>query len=439
MDSFKKIYRVGLDKTDNALTELRTCITNLMIIFTVPYVLYFIPFIYNKGHYFVAIAYAALTSILLGAYYLNSLNKKRIATKIVFITSIILVIIPIISFGRSTELQAFFPIMMIFVFILFDRTYELFIFSTLTAASFLATFYTLEIQKPLLDQRAMVYDYYLNMGFAIVSSGFLSYIMMNILRNYNSQKDAVLKKLAEQNSIINKQNEEMELFTIMASHDLKTPARTITSFLGLLKKTDDFKNSNSEEYLNMALSGAHQLNNLITGISSFRNTGDDKTDFRYEPTDKILKQVMNMMGLNNINDKTQTETISINSSNLHNLKVANTDLHHIFQNLIENALKYNTHKNKVINIDSKISESTITFSFSDNGLGIEKEYLDYIFDPFKKLHSAEKYDSTGLGLAICRKIISNYNGSIKAESVGLGHGTTFIISFPIALLAEYMA
>jgi len=402
-----KIYRVGLDKTDNALTELRTCITNLMIIFTVPYVLYFIPFIYNKGHYFVAIAYAALTSILLGAYYLNSLNKKRIATKIVFITSIILVIIPIISFGRSTELQAFFPIMMIFVFILFDRTYELFIFSTLTAASFLATFYTLEIQKPLLDQRAMVYDYYLNMGFAIVSSGFLSYIMMNILRNYNSQKDAVLKKLAEQNSIINKQNEEMELFTIMASHDLKTPARTITSFLGLLKKTDDFKNSNSEEYLNMALSGAHQLNNLITGISSFRNTGDDKTDFRYEPTDKILK--------------------------------ANTDLHHIFQNLIENALKYNTHKNKVINIDSKISESTITFSFSDNGLGIEKEYLDYIFDPFKKLHSAEKYDSTGLGLAICRKIISNYNGSIKAESVGLGHGTTFIISFPIALLAEYMA
>lgn len=428
MSFFRKLYRNGLGESEDALTELRTSISNLIVLFTVPYVFSFIPFFYNLGHYSIIGFYLFLSLILVFAYYLNYLKKNSLATKIVFIASSLLVFIPIITYGRGTELQALLPIMMVFVFVLFDKTYELITFSIFTLIIFISSFYILDVQAAIIEEKVFKYDYYLNMGFAIFSCGFLAYIMMRTLKNYHNQQDEAFRKLAERNRIIKKQNEEMELFTMMASHDLKTPTRTMMSFLGLLNKTGDIKNPASQEYLDLAMSGARQLNNLISGISDFKNITIEKAEVSYEPTNKILDQVKETMDISN--DK----SISINAHYLHNLKVASTELYHIFQNLIENAIKYNKNKKKLINIESSLTSSEVIFIISDNGIGIEKQYLGYVFDPFKKIHSSGEYESTGLGLAICKKIINSYGASIRAESKGPELGTQVIINFPKHLL-----
>ena len=428
MNFFQKMYRNGLGEGQNALSELRTSITNLIIIFTAPYVLSYLPIFYKLGHYHIVVLNLTLCLVLFFSYYLNNLKKNGLATKIVFVTSILLIITPILSYGRDTELQALYPIMMVFVFVLFDKTSEQILFSTLILIGFIGSFYILDIQEPLIQKRVFKYDYYLNMGFAIFSCGFLAYIMMKTLNSYNKQQDEAYSKLADQNRIIKKQNEEMELFTMMASHDLKTPARTMVSFLGLLNKSGEIKSPESQEYLDMAMSGASQLNNLISGISDFKNLAVEKAEIGYENTDNILEKVIKSL------DLSKDESVSIQWQDLHNINIASTELHHVFQNLIQNAIKYNKSHQKIINIESRLSDSEIIFTISDNGIGIEQTYLDYVFDPFKKLHSSTEFDSTGLGLAICKKIINSYKASIRAESKGIGMGTQIIIHFPLGLL-----
>ncbi len=428
MNFFQKMYRNGLDESQNTLSEMRTSITNLIILFTAPYVLCYLPIFYKLEHYYVVVFNLSLCFLLFFSYYLNYLKKNSLATKLVFLTSILLIITPIISYGRDTELQALYPIMMVFVFVLFDKTSEQILFSTLILIGFIGSFYILDIQEPLIQKRVFKYDYYLNMGFAIFSCGFLAYIMMKTLNSYNKQQDEAYSKLADQNRIIKKQNEEMELFTMMASHDLKTPARTMVSFLGLLNRSGEIKSPESQEYLDMAMSGASQLNNLISGISDFKNIAVQRSDITYENTENILEKVIKSL------DLAKDASVSIQWQDLHNINIASTELHHVFQNLIQNAIKYNKSHQKIIKIESRLSDREIIFTISDNGIGIEQTYLNYVFDPFKKLHSSTEFDSTGLGLAICKKIINSYKASIRAESKGIGMGTQIIIHFPLELL-----
>ncbi len=430
MNFFQRMYRNGLGENEDSLAELRTSITNLIVIFTLPYVISYLPTLNKLGHSSMIYFYVTLCLIMAYSYYLNYQRKNNLATIIVFLVSSLLVVTPILAYGRDTELQALFPIMIVFVFVLFDKTSELIAFSIYIILLYLISFYVLDINGALIQERVYEYDYYLNMGFAIFSCGFLAYIMMKTLKNYNDEQDEAFRKVEDQNRIIKKQNEEMELFTMMASHDLKTPTRTMISFLGLLDRSGEIKNPVNREYLDMAMSGASQLNNLILGISDFKNIGTEKTNISYEATDDIITKVRNTLGLSS------KKPISIQGENLHNIKVASTELYHIFQNLLENSIKYNESEKIIINIDSKLTETEIVFTIGDNGIGIEEKFLEYIFHPFKKLHDTSQYDSTGLGLAICKKIVNNYNGTIRAESRGKGKGTKIILIFPIELLKK---
>ena len=207
---------------------------------------------------------------------------------------------------------------------------------------------------------------------------------------------------------------------MMASHDLKTPTRTLTSFLGLIERTGELKSEAAKEYLKMATTGAKQLNSLLEGISEFRNTTHDKPKTIYTPTKEILKRVIDNMGLST--DK----SISVEIKDMPYIRLPDTDLFHIFQNLIVNSIKYNSKPQKYIHITSRKTDTHIYLEFKDNGIGIEKEYLDYIFEPFKKLNASHKYESSGLGLAICRKIITRNGGTITAHSEGLGLAQHFL-------------
>ena len=428
MNFFRKLYRIGLVQGEHPLSDLRTSMTNLVIIVTVPFILSYFPLFIRLGHIKIMFVYLLLIIALSGGLYLNYKRHKKWATRLVFVCGSIMVFIPVLSYGRNSELQSIYPILVVFVFIFFDKKSEIFLATLLVITLFLTSFILLEFRPPLISESVFKFDYFTNMFFSIFACGCLSFVMMKRLKSFLKQNQKADSELTKQNDIINIQKSEMELFTLMASHDLKTPTRTITSYLGLLEKTEEIKSTAAKEYLRMALSGATQLNNLIDGITEFRSPASSKKELKYVSTDIVLSRVLDSNGI------LEDNSISIDVKVNHNIKIPDTELFHIIQKLIQNSIKYNNSKIKKIEISSQLSETHIELIFKDNGIGIEKEYLEYIFELFKKLNASDKYRSTGLGLSTCKKILSGYGSSIRAESEGLGKGSTFILSFPMNLL-----
>lgn len=340
-----------------------------------------------------------------------------------------MVVTPIVVYGRGTELQSLAPILMIFVFIFFDKVYELILFSLLICLTLTASFIYVDLHGPLVAESPFKYDYYINFGFALFSCGLLSFTVMKTLKNYVTHRENAFKQLEEKNEVIKQQNVEMDLFTSVASHDLKTPARTITSFLGLIEKSGDIKNTNSQQYLQLAISGARQLNDLVDGLSTYKNIEHEYNPDNYGSSDEILSKVLTTM------DITNKEDIEITKTKLPDLKIMSTQLYLIFQNLLENAIKYNKSAIKKIVIHSNISNENVTLTVSDNGIGIEEKYHTYIFEPFKKLHPSYKFEGTGLGLAICKKILESYKATIKVKS-NQDIGTSIIITIPKKFLSN---
>ena len=148
----------------------------------------------------------------------------------------------------------------------------------------------------------------------------------------------------------------MDLFTSMASHDLKSPLRTIKGFLGLLEKKGQITDAKSQEFLHLAISGTDQLNTLISGISAFKNLENTVIADTFADTNQILDKVIFAIGIKD------NPNIIITKPNLPHLKLTPTHLHQIFQNLIENGLKYNENTQKIIEIDYATRRSCLLYT-----------------------------------------------------------------------------
>lgn len=222
---------------------------------------------------------------------------------------------------------------------------------------------------------------------------------------------------------LERNNKELEEFNYVASHDLREPLRTITSYCDLLREDlDDKVTDDVSEDINFITDAATRMNILIQDLLQLSRAG--RVDFSREPVD--LNQII-------LNVKADLE-LKIKETNakitLDKLPVVQGDavqLSRVFQNLITNALKFRSDKDPHIQILLNRANGKVEVSVNDNGIGIEEQYFDMIFSPFKRLHSREKYEGTGIGLAICKKIIDRHSGNIRVES-DLGKGTSFIIT-----------
>ena len=228
------------------------------------------------------------------------------------------------------------------------------------------------------------------------------------------------------NARLEQSNSELERFAYIASHDLKSPLRNIISFLNLIdRKVRKLEDTDLKEYLRFATDNARQMHVLIQDVLEFSRIESDKT-IALEAVD--LNESL-MLVLQNLQEPMQIKGGLVQSSVLPVVQTNSVHIIQVFQNLVANGLKYNESGNPTIEISFIQNSNEYQFAIHDNGIGIDPQYHDQIFEMFKRLHTRDEYKGTGIGLAICKKIILGLGGRIWIDS-SVGRGATFFFTIP---------
>jgi len=240
------------------------------------------------------------------------------------------------------------------------------------------------------------------------------------IRDINVRKKAeahLLKSIEE----LSRSNEELEQFAYIASHDLQEPLRMVASYTQLLSRRYTGKlDSDADEFIAFAVDGANRMQRLIQDLLAYSRIGTQGKSLLFIPSEEALRQA-----LINLGSTIQGSGALVTHGPLPVVAADEIQLVQLFQNLIGNAIKYQREAIPRVHI-SAVKDGTKKWMFSvqDNGLGIESRYFDKIFGMFQRLHRREEFAGTGIGLAICKKIVERHGGNISVESEP-GQGSTF--------------
>jgi PAS domain S-box-containing protein len=240
------------------------------------------------------------------------------------------------------------------------------------------------------------------------------------IRDITVRKNAealLLQKMAE----LNRSNEDLAEFAYIASHDLQEPLRMVASYTQLLSKRYKGKlDTDADEFIAFAVDGASRMQRLIHDLLTYSRVGTKGRELLDSSSEEALQHA-----LHNLRGAIEESGAVVTHDSLPAVLADETQLIQLFQNLIGNAIKYQSGGAPRVHISASKSEpKKWTFAVRDNGLGIDAQYFDKIFGMFQRLHKREEFAGTGIGLAICKKIVERHGGSISVASE-LGRGSTF--------------
>ncbi|MEO7767789.1 MAG: ATP-binding protein [Ferruginibacter sp.] len=252
--------------------------------------------------------------------------------------------------------------------------------------------------------------------------------IFNEMTKLNNELVNTQRQLMKQNAEISRLNNQLrntnadlEQFTYAASHDLKEPLRTIKSFIKLLEKNyapglDD----RARKYIYFAVDGAERMELLINDLLEYSRAGEKNNDAENVNLNDIIEEIRQLLNLTIAEKEAKIE-----AAELPEIYISHTAIRQVFQNLISNAIKYQAPGVKpVIFIETIPSNTHWQFAVKDNGIGIPQDDLVSVFTLFKRLNAAKTYSGTGIGLAICKKIVEQNGGKIWVASEE-GKGSTF--------------
>ena len=232
--------------------------------------------------------------------------------------------------------------------------------------------------------------------------------------------------LARNADALRQSNEELRQFAHIASHDLQEPLRMVSSYLQLLRKRYKGRlDKDADEFIDYATDGTHRMKRLIEDLLKYSRAGRTLTSATPLYSEEALRDA-----LGNLKTALDESHARVTWDSLPRVSAEKVQLVQLFQNLVGNAIKYRGERIPEVRISARTSEAGWIFSVADNGIGIEAQYFDRIFAIFQRLHGRQEYEGTGIGLAICKRILQQHGGRIWVESE-FGKGTTFFFELPI--------
>jgi PAS domain S-box-containing protein len=232
------------------------------------------------------------------------------------------------------------------------------------------------------------------------------------------------ERLAQTAAELERSNRELESFAYAASHDLQEPLRMVASFTQLLaQRYRDKLDADGQEFIQYAVDGAVRMQRLINDLLAFSRVG------RGQPFSPTACEAALNDALSNLKLALDDAGAVITREPLPTVAADSSQLVQLFQNLLSNALKFRSREDPRIHVGARRDGAEWVFSVRDNGIGLEPRYADRIFVIFQRLHTRDEYPGTGVGLAICKKIVERHGGRIWVDSLP-GKGSTFFFSLP---------
>lgn len=248
--------------------------------------------------------------------------------------------------------------------------------------------------------------------------------VMGICFDVSDMKKGAEQAIMKMNEELLRSNRELQQFAYVASHDLQEPLRMVSSFSQLLAmKYADNLDDDARDYIRYVVDGSKRMYDLLNALLAYSRVQTRGREFHTIDMNRVVEKVKANLQLLTENTRSVIET-----ENLPAINADENQMVQLMQNLIENGIKFNKGKPR-INISSDSSDGFIVFSVKDNGIGIDGRYFDRIFRIFQRLHTSKDYPGTGIGLAICQRIVERHNGKIWVES-NCGKGSIFRFSIP---------
>lgn len=233
------------------------------------------------------------------------------------------------------------------------------------------------------------------------------------------------RKLAKRTEEMERSNKDLQQFAYVASHDLQEPLRMVSSYVQLLQRRYQGRlDADAEDFIGFAVDGATRMQRLIQDLLSYSRVNTHGNPPSPIDAGKVLSQVTTNLRL-----AIDESGARITHESLPVVEADATQLVQLFQNLIANAIKFCSEIPPQIHVSAEKKDPYWVFSVRDNGIGLDPEFADRIFTIFQRLHSRKDYPGTGMGLAICKRIVERHGGSIWVKSAP-GAGSTFYFTLP---------
>jgi signal transduction histidine kinase len=245
------------------------------------------------------------------------------------------------------------------------------------------------------------------------------------LRRSNSALARARRVLEKTVADLERSNRELEQFAYVASHDLQEPLRMVGSFTQLIdQRYRDRLDDNGREFITYAVEGAHRMQELIQSLLVYSRVGSRGPQFTQTDCQKVMDAILSDQ-YTALEESGATITVAA----LPRVPADATQLGHLFHHLIVNAIKFHSDRPLAIHVLAEERDREWHFAVQDNGIGIDPQYAERIFTLFQRLHTRDRYPGTGIGLAICKKIVQQHGGRIWVDSQP-DRGATFHFTLP---------
>jgi signal transduction histidine kinase len=245
------------------------------------------------------------------------------------------------------------------------------------------------------------------------------------IRQSEQERMHAVKELEQMADELERSNADLQQFAYAASHDLQEPLRSVAGFVGLLAKRYKAKlDSDADDFIRYTVDGVRRMQTIIRDLLEYSRVGTNSGESKPVDTSSVVRKA-----ISNLQAAIKDSGSTVTHDDLPTVIADEPQLVRLFQNLIGNAIKFKGKDSPKVHIAAAKRDNEWIFSVKDNGIGIDPEHAQRIFVIFQRLHTREEYPGTGIGLAICKKIVEQHGGNIWVESEP-GKGSTFFFTLP---------